>query len=163
MQIRVINDIIDTFGENLSIEKHIVERIKNKAQPGEEEALDSTIERMSHQITNKVFSAWEQLFDSKGKEIRLKPNLDEQGLCYLEVKLKEGTNQYQIAERSLGFKWFFTFLLFTEFRKNRSGEQGEILFLLDEPASNLHSTAQKRLLNTFEKISFQLQINLHDS
>ena len=148
----VLDDIMDTLDEGLTIEEHIIHRLKNKSE-GSEEALESTIERISTQITKVVFSAWGQLFDSKGKEIKLKTGIDEtNGLAYLEVKLKEGLNQFQISERSLGFKWFFTFLLFTEFRKNRSGEKGQILFLLDEPASNLHSTAQKNLLATFQQL-----------
>lgn len=149
---QVLSDIMDTFNEGLKIEDHIINRLKVKDE-GAQEALESTIERMSKQITDVVFGAWGQMFNSKGKEIRLKPGIDEKNsLAYLEVKLKEGTDQFQIAERSLGFKWFFTFLLFTEFRKNRSSEKGEILFLLDEPASNLHSTAQKSLLSTFEQL-----------
>jgi energy-coupling factor transporter ATP-binding protein EcfA2 len=148
----VLNDILDTFGEGLSIKEHIVERLRS-SDKGDGEALEATLERMGTQITSVVFSAWGEIFDSQGKEIRIKANIDsESDRCFLEVKLKEGTNQYQISERSLGFKWFFTFLLFTEFRKNRASEQGEIIFLLDEPASNLHSTAQKKLLNTFERL-----------
>ena len=148
----VLNDIMDTFSEGLNIQDHIIKRLRNPSD-GTNEALESTIDRMSVQITKVVFSAWGQLFDSNGKEIRLKPAIDRtNNLAYLEVKLKEGTEQFQISERSLGFKWFFTFLLFTEFRKNRQSEKGEILFLLDEPASNLHSTAQKNLLITFEQL-----------
>lgn len=70
----------------------------------------------------------------------------------LEIKLKDGAEQYSINELSLGFKWFFSFLLFTEFRKNRAEDSGEVLFLLDEPASNLHSTAQTKLLETFQEL-----------
>lgn len=148
----VLNDIMDTFNDGLNIQDHIINRLKNPSE-GTNEALESTIERMSVQITKIVFTAWGQLFNSVGKEIKLKPAIDAAtGLAYLEVKLKEGTEQFQISERSLGFKWFFTFLLFTEFRKNRLSEKGEILFLLDEPASNLHSTAQKNLLITFEQL-----------
>ena len=148
----VLNDIMDTFNEGLNIQDHIIKRLRNPSE-GTNEALESTIDRMSVQITKVVFTAWGQLFDSNGKEIRLKPAIDPvTNLAYLEVKLKEGTEQFQISERSLGFKWFFTFLLFTEFRKNRLSDKGEILFLLDEPASNLHSTAQKNLLITFEQL-----------
>lgn len=148
----VFSDIIDTFNEGLNVKDHIIDRLKNPSE-GSDEALESTIERMSVQITKIVFSAWGQLFNSVGKEIKLKPAIDKtNNLAYLEVKLKEGAEQFQISERSLGFKWFFTFLLFTEFRKNRLSEKGEILFLLDEPASNLHSTAQKNLLITFEQL-----------
>lgn len=148
----VLKDIMDTIGDGINIDDHIVNRIKNPSD-GSDEALEATIERVSSQITKIVFDAWSQLFDGSGKEIKLKPGLDtSNGLVYLEVKLKEGTEQFQISERSLGFKWFFTFLLFTEFRKNRGSEKGQILFLLDEPASNLHSTAQKNLLKTFERL-----------
>jgi len=45
----------------------------------------------------------------------------------------------------------FSFLFFILFRKNRKTDLGETLFLLDEPASNLHSAAQKKLLETFKK------------
>ena len=148
----VLNDIMDTFNDGLNIQDHIINRLKSPSE-GTNEALESTIERMSVQITKIVFTAWGQLFNSVGKEIKLKPSIDpSNGLTYLEVKLKEGAEQFQISERSLGFKWFFTFLLFTEFRKNRLSEKGEILFLLDEPASNLHSAAQKNLLITFEQL-----------
>ena len=148
----VLNDIMDTLDEDLSIKEHIVDRLRNKTE-GAQEALESTIERLSKQITKVVFGAWGQLFNSEGKEIKLITGIDvSNNLAYLEVKLKEGLNQFKISERSLGFKWFFTFLLFTEFRKNRSSENGEILFLLDEPASNLHSTAQKKLLTTFQNL-----------
>lgn len=148
----VLNDILDTFNEGLNINDHIVSRIKTATEAGKE-ALDATIDRMSSQITKVVFDAWGQIFASNGKEIKLKPAINTvDNLVYLEFKLKEGLEQFQISERSLGFKWFFTFLLFTEFRKNRRHEKGEILFLLDEPASNLHSTAQKKLLSTFENL-----------
>ena len=148
----VLNDILDTFNEGLNIKDHIVKRLKN-ATEANKESLDATIDRMSAQITKIVFDAWGQIFASNGKEIKLNPSINTvDNLAYLEFKLKEGLEQFQISERSLGFKWFFTFLLFTEFRKNRRHEKGEILFLLDEPASNLHSTAQKKLLSTFENL-----------
>ena len=110
----VLNDIMDTFNEGLNIQDHIIKRLRNPSE-GANEALESTIDRMSVQITNVVFSAWGQLFDSRGKEIRLKPGIETStNLAYLEVKLKEGTEQFQISERSLGFKWFFTFHVFAD-------------------------------------------------
>ncbi|MES2514263.1 MAG: AAA family ATPase [Bacteroidota bacterium] len=153
----VLGDILDSMGGGLNIPEHLVERMKSDSE-GASEALDSTLNKMSSIVSKTVFQAWQTLFQSKGKEIVIKPGKElgkEQGdttKYYLEIRLKEGANQFQINERSLGFKWFFTFLLFTEFRKMRSTDKGEILFLLDEPASNLHSTAQKKLLQTFEKL-----------
>ena len=50
----VLDDIMVTLNEGLTIEEHIVKRLKNKNE-GSEEALESTIERISAQITNVVF------------------------------------------------------------------------------------------------------------
>jgi energy-coupling factor transporter ATP-binding protein EcfA2 len=58
----------------------------------------------------------------------------------------------------LGFRWFFSFLLFTEFRKERRNENGEYLFLFDEPASNLHQASQQKLLEQFEKLTNKSKI-----
>lgn len=56
-----------------------------------------------------------------------------------------------MADRSLGFRWFFCFLLFTQFRAQRRSSHGT-LFLFDEPASNLHAKAQEKLLGSFKGI-----------
>lgn len=148
----VLSDVLKSIGVDLSIDEHIVKRIKS-AEIGDKEALRAMLLMMGAKITKVVFEAWEKLFSSSGKEIIIAEGLDPStNISYLELRLKENNEPFQIAERSLGFKWFFTFLLFTEFRKNRVVNESEILFLLDEPASNLHSTAQKKLLATFEKL-----------
>lgn len=147
----VFEDILVTIDSSLNVDTHIVKRM-HSSKRSDSEALDATLDKLGAKITKRIFGAWEQLFSSKGKEILIKGRLDDDDRAYIELKVKENSEQYHISERSLGFKWFFTFLLFTEFRKNRKDDLGEILFLLDEPASNLHSTAQKKLLNTFEQI-----------
>lgn len=149
---QMLQDILDFLNDDLNINTHLIERIKSTKEE-DKEALDALIDKMSSQVTKKIFDAWETMFNKRiRKEIILKVGKDEKG-DYIEVKLKEGDESYNIEERSLGFKWFFTFLLFTEFRKNREEDPGETLFLLDEPAYNLHSTAQLKLLKTFEKLT----------
>ncbi len=71
---------------------------------------------------------------------------------YVDFSLKDGTSQYDLSERSLGFRWFFSFLLFTLYRVSAK-QAGPTLFLLDEPASNLHSRAQMQLLESLPKIA----------
>ncbi len=71
---------------------------------------------------------------------------------YVELKIRQGSDDYSINDRSLGFRWFFSFLIFTAFRRQRSSESGETLFLLDEPASNLHQSSQQKLLQNIESI-----------
>jgi recombinational DNA repair ATPase RecF len=163
----VIQDILTSIDKELSIDDHIIKRLNDKSDAAQE-SLDHTLSKMSSQISKVVLGAWKNIMDIKGKEIFVEAKSESQPIVkknaegqyvaeqnivhYLEFRLKEGTEKYYISERSLGFKWFFTFLLFTEFRKNRKTDIGETLFLLDEPASNLHSTAQKRLLEKFSEL-----------
>ncbi len=163
----VIQDILTSIDKELTIEDHIIKRLNNKSEASQE-SLDHTLSKMSSQISKVVLGAWKNIMDIKGKEIFVEAKSESQSIVkknaegqlvaeqqafhYLEFRLKEGTEKYYISERSLGFKWFFTFLLFTEFRKNRKTDIGETLFLLDEPASNLHSTAQKKLLDKFSEL-----------
>lgn len=152
----VLQDILDSLEGGYTIDKHLIARIQS-LDDQDQESLNVVLNKVAAKITTVVFKNWEDLFDSRGKQkqIIIKNGLeavDGANYPYLDIKLKEGSDEYFIAERSLGFTWFFSFLLFTEFRKNRVKDHGEILFLIDEPASNLHSTAQSKLLRTFERI-----------
>jgi len=150
----VVQDILFSIDSELKVKEHLLDRMIIDSSSNSE-ALEHTLSSMSAKVSQVVFNAWAKLFNSHGKEIIIKAGSDKKEELiryFLEFKLKEGASIYSVSERSLGFKWFFTFLLFTEFRKNRITESGELLFLLDEPASNLHSTAQKNLLKTFEEL-----------
>jgi len=148
----ILQDVLDSLNTDLDLNRHIVDRLRSSDELGKE-ALDATIERMSGKMTSVIFKAWQEIFKQDiHKEISINTENDG-GKLFMEIRVKEGTEKYQVKERSLGFRWFFTFLLFTEFRKNRSDDPGETLFLLDEPAYNLHSTAQKILLTNFEKLA----------
>lgn len=164
----VVQDILTSIDSELTIDEHLLKRLKDKSDSAQE-ALDHTLSTMSTQTSKVVLGAWKNIMNIKGKEIFIEAKSElvpsvvkvEGGVFkeqkdrqyYLEFRLKEGSEKYFISERSLGFKWFFTFLLFTEFRKNRKTDIGETIFLLDEPASNLHSTAQKKLLSKFENLA----------
>jgi len=150
----VLQDVLDSLEQGYKIDQHIVTRI-HSTQEQDKASLDVVLNKVAAKITSVVFKEWEELFASRGKKIVIEKGIEtikEQNYPYLDIKLEEGSDVYFIAERSLGFTWFFSFLLFTEFRKNRVKDRGEILFLIDEPASNLHSTAQTKLLNTFDRI-----------
>jgi len=110
---------------------------------------------LGNQITQSVFARWNEIFGSRfTKNIKIEWNLDsdqQNPPVFLSFSVQDGTSTYSIAERSLGFRWFFCFLLFTQFRKSR--RDSGTLFLLDEPASNLHATAQQQLLASFDSIT----------
>ena len=159
----VIQDILDSIGSNLKLEEHILNRIKKKT-PADISALEATLERMGAKITKDILGGWEAIFGStRGKRIVVKHGIESRGdgsdqVPYIEIKLLDGAEPYEIRERSLGFRWFFSFFIFTLYRKSRGIDVGEILFLIDEPASNLHSTAQAKLLETLNKLTLKSKL-----
>lgn len=166
---RVLQDILDTLAkkdERLTVEEDILQRIESDTAQ-DKAALESLLSTMGEKITNDVIVAWKNILNTQKEKdvlsdlkITVKPDKEqitnndgtEDHIPYLEIKVKDGAEAYHISERSLGFRWFFSYFLFTEFRKYRAADKGEILFLIDEPASNLHSTAQLKLLETFQKL-----------
>jgi energy-coupling factor transporter ATP-binding protein EcfA2 len=108
---------------------------------------------MGRVITETIFEGWDRIFGRApaAQEIELDVESDPAGGPYLELKIKGPDGYYDLSERSLGFRWFFMFLLMTSFHGSRELQQRPLL-LLDEPASNLHSTAQAELLKSFERL-----------
>jgi predicted ATP-dependent endonuclease of OLD family len=152
----VLQDILDSLGESLDLQEHVHQRLKG-GSPAQRSSLQATLLKMSNSITSTVIKPWDSIFKSTDKkEVIVQTGVEDEESgtpkYYLTVQLRQGTELYQIEERSLGFKWFFAFLLFTEYRKNRSTDKGQTLFLVDEPASNLHSTMQEKLTDKFESI-----------
>jgi hypothetical protein len=80
------------------------------------------------------------------------------GKLYVEFRLEDADGLFSVRERSLGFRWFFVYLLLTTYRGRRQTGSSDLLFLFDEPASNLHSTAQSALLASLEELSHQASI-----
>jgi predicted ATPase len=113
------------------------------------------IEAMNGKLNQIITKRWKELFcNDKDKELSFErivlictPHGDS---CNVSFKIITANyRNFNIDERSKGCKWFFSFLLFTEFRKNRTKN---ILFLLDEPASNLHSSAQIKIIDALNQL-----------
>ena len=153
----VIKDILDSLGDNLDVNEHIVDRARKGSSPART-ALEAVLARMSSTVSKTVFKMWNNIFEKNipRRDIVIRYNTeptgnDEPPKVYLEFSIKDGDEIYLITERSLGFRWFFCFMLFTQFRQYRR-EKKNTLFLFDEPASNLHSRAQAQLLQSFTTI-----------
>jgi len=151
----LIQDILDSLGQDLRVENHLLDRFLS----GESEDLDNinhVLSAMSAKVSEEVFQTWGRVsgIDINGREVTFGDSVKEDADgYYLELKVKEGAKTYLVQERSLGFRWFFAFLLFTQFRKFRKGDPKNTLFLLDEPASNLHQTGQQELLALLESLT----------
>ena len=126
------------------------------------------MDRAGAAVTRLVFGRWNKIFgeDSRDKEIIIPFGVvegekqDSAGTktktqahdVHINFQVKDGTRRFNVNHRSLGFRWFFAFMLFTQFRVARSGSR-PLLFLFDEPASNLHAAAQQKLVDCFPGIA----------
>ncbi len=162
----VLQDILDSLDEDLDLEQHVVKRIRNyqeqESKPNwltllwsrpEKGMIDSVVQKLSSAISREVIGSWKNIFNRpiSAKMITIDWNVDleKDSIPYLTFGISDGESKYALHERSLGFRWFFLFLLFTRFKCDK---ERPTLFLFDEPAANLHARAQTELLMSFGRI-----------
>lgn len=163
----VFQDILDSLGEDLSLEKHVCKRIAD-FKAGEKSPnwfsiffggpskapVDSVFQKISNAVTREVLGSWQRVFQRaiSAKSIFVEWNIDTEkaDLPYASFYVSDGESRYAISERSLGFRWFFSFLLFTAFKQ---AKERATIFIFDEPAANLHAKAQAELMTSFSKIA----------
>lgn len=121
----------------------------------EKASIDAIFQRVSNTLTREVIGGWRKVLsrDTTAKQIKLNWSVEsaEQPCATVSFVVSNGDSDYKIVERSIGFRWFFTFLLLTGFKLG--GVQRQKIYIFDEPAANLHSRAQTELLSYFEKMS----------
>lgn len=177
----VFEDILDFDGQGLNIQEDIIDRVRSEdflipwldfAAKWREDAnrakVRHVIDRAQRSVTSAVFGKWDKIFkeDAGGKEIYIDYEVDEGKIkgsdgrtestnrhdIYIKFQIKDGTRRFDVNDRSLGFRWFFSFLLLTQFRV-AGNDNLPTLFLFDEPASNLHAAAQQKLIEGFNEIA----------
>lgn len=74
----------------------------------------------------------------------------------LDVRVKSKGVSLPLRNRSKGFNWFFSFLVW--FKKIQEDKKSNYVLLLDEPGLNLHASAQTDLLHFLEDLSDNYQI-----
>lgn len=76
----------------------------------------------------------------------------------LKIKINEKniagySCQFDLTDRSKGFIWYYNFIMKIQFNPKQNFESENTIFLLDEPGSYLHETAQKELCADLKKIA----------
>lgn len=179
---KLFQDILDMTGRNFTIDEHVVSRVRKDefkltwtlfgpafVSSPEKAKITQVIDSAAVVVTDIVLRKWNEIFgEAMGRrEVVINWNVD-QGVAkkndlgseeeadehdvYVQFEIKDGAERYPISNRSLGFRWFFSFLLFTQFRAARRDGR-PIVFLFDEPASNLHAAAQEQLIRSFPNIA----------
>jgi len=122
---------------------------------GESEKLIMELEAIQNSLTDKIFKYWTQnrhlevqfRFDHARQE---DPAPFNEGYIFnTRIYNRRHRVTVNFDERSSGFIWFFSFLIwFSQLQKNYGNN---LFILLDEPGLPLHGKAQKDLLNYINK------------
>jgi ABC-type Mn2+/Zn2+ transport system ATPase subunit len=177
----VIEDILAVDGQGYTLDD-LVRRVRAEKfiepwadfLPGwmrgdDRRKVQQIVDRASSAVTRHVFGKWNKIFGEEvsGKELVIEFDVEEGRKLspdkktwipaenhdiYVWFEIKDGTRRFRVNDRSLGFRWFFAFLLFTQFRVARKSSRS-VLFLFDEPAANLHAAAQQKLIESFPEIA----------
>ncbi len=180
---RAFQDILDYDGCGQTIEKDIISRVRAPkmvlpwpsfldtwANADDTTKIQNVMDRAGAAVTKLVFGRWDKIFGESagGKQVEISFQVmegevrDAQGTASktqehdvaIKFQVRDGTRRFYVNDRSLGFRWFFSFMLFTQFRVARSSSDPKPqLFLFDEPASNLHAAAQQKLIESFPEIA----------
>jgi predicted ATP-dependent endonuclease of OLD family len=114
------------------------------------EALKAKLEAIGLKLSREIFEYW-----SQNRDLEVEFNFDQarpgdpapydQGYIF-RTRIKNTRHGVSVSfdERSTGFVWFFSFLVWFSQMEREHGDQ--LILLLDEPGLSLHGTAQADLL-----------------
>jgi len=112
------------------------------------------LEATSSQITQHIFKYWK---NNTGLRVQfhIEPGTSEK---YLNIRVWSDKHHISLplSNRSKGFNWFFSFIVW--FSRIQEDSSSNYILLLDEPGLNLHASAQQDLLNFIEDLCDDYQI-----
>jgi predicted ATP-dependent endonuclease of OLD family len=130
--------------------------IENLRELTQFEALNSRLEGISNKLTKQIFKYWSQnkylkvKFDYR-QALPQDPAPYNSGSIF-HTRIENTRHQVTVPfdERSTGFVWFFSFLVW--FSQIKTEHKQPLILLLDEPGLNLHAKAQADLLRYFDEM-----------
>ena len=123
------------------------------------ESFIAELEATSNEITDKILEYWST---NNNLEIEFKidsihhNNQHHEKILDIRVKNKRHRITLPLKNRSKGFNWFFSFIVW--FSKIQDEKNKNFILLLDEPGLNLHASAQSDLLRFIDDLSDDYQI-----
>ncbi len=127
-----------------------------------DDAKSDVLNDVKDELNKEIVEEWKKIkksgFDGKQDidiEIDLTNISNTQDFSFKVIdKSSHGKSRtFSISARSKGFQWFFNYMLKLKFNSNYTNTLENCLFLLDEPGSYLHSSAQSELLKELKRVS----------
>ncbi|NJL77914.1 MAG: ATP-binding protein [Richelia sp. SM2_1_7] len=131
--------------------------------PSGYETSKAKLEGISNLITDRVFKYWTQNQDLEVQfDIKEDPNdvapFNNGKNLYIRIRSQRHRVTVPFNQRSKGFIWFFSFLVWFDSIKKQTNTNRDLILLLDEPGLNLHALAQADLLRYIDHLAKSHQI-----
>jgi AAA domain, putative AbiEii toxin, Type IV TA system len=126
------------------------------------ETVKAKLEGISNQVTDQVFKYWRQNqeldveFDIR-QDPTDEPPFNSGPNLYIRIKNRRHRVTVPFSQRSKGFIWFFSFLVWFDSVREQVGANSDIILLLDEPGLSLHALAQEDFLRYIDSLSERYQ------
>ena len=120
--------------------------VKDLKEEANFESFTATLEATSNSITDEMFDYWKT-----NENLEIEFRLEHNPSLYLNIRVKNKIHRVTLPlkNRSKGFLWFFSFLVW--FNKLQGDKNTDYILLLDEPGLSLHAAAQRDLLRFIEE------------
>jgi len=125
---------------------------------GDFERFVSELEATGNEITTQLFKYW-----TTNRDLRIRFQIDKQMVegaqhHILDIRVENLKHMITLPlrNRSKGFNWFFSFIVW--FSKIQEDDTNDYVILLDEPGLSLHASAQDDLLRFFEDMAKNYQV-----
>ncbi len=142
-----LSDSDRTFLSLLSLVGADLEDLENELNY---EHIKAELESASIGISDEIFKFWNQNkqlrveFDLSNANPKDPPPLNEGTILHVRIWNNRHRVSVPFDERSKGFVWFFSFLVY--FSQLEGDESTDLVLLLDEPGLSLHAMAQNDFL-----------------
>jgi AAA ATPase domain len=126
------------------------------------EDIKARLEGLSNSITDKIFKYWKQNqeldveFDIRPDPTD-KPPFNVGPNLYIRIRNRRHRVTVPFSQRSKGFIWFFSFIVWFD-TVQQEGEDTPLILLLDEPGLSLHALAQADFLTYIDDLARSHQI-----
>ncbi|TWT49363.1 recombination protein F [Rubripirellula amarantea] len=128
---------------------------------------EAILEDISDMLNKEIIEDWKSLKksgasaladDTSDLQLRIRPESYEDGSFDLSFRVIDKSSKgkkrpFAVTSRSKGFQWFFNYMTKLKFNPRYKGAIENSIFLLDEPGSYLHSSAQSELLRELKNVS----------
>ncbi len=125
----------------------------------EERQRKTILAKVTRHLNETLTKAWQAFRLDDREALKISIDYIQEARSYIKLDIVEtdangDTHYFFISDRSKGFYWFFNFVMKLEFNpKTVTGDGTNTIYLLDEPGSYLHASAQRKLCGKLRQLS----------